>query len=400
MRSINFQPQRPRRLPILNPVLHEFKMPDLATTGSAVKILRWLVKPGETITRGQLILEVETDKAAMEVESTASGILKETSAEEGQAVDAGTIIALIEAGGAATKSSAAPENSQAKSESKDLGTAPTTAAVAPQKTGGLFARNRAAHAHSDKGAENGKAAPKVEILESTPRQAQPARVPHVFAAPGAIQKLSVARRTAAKRLQESKGTIPHFYLQTSMNAEPMMAARKAALPHKLVWDAFFVKAVHAAVQRFDQIAYRFETDQLIHQNTDTIGVAVDISGDLFVVSVESPGEKSAEDISRHIRDRVAALQSGDPLARMIKPGIMSVTNLGGSNVESFTAIINPPESAILAIGKIRPVVIAVSESSFAIQYRANLTLSVDHRVVNGKYAADFLGAIVEELEKL
>ena len=179
-----------------------------------------------------------------------------------------------------------------------------------------------------------------------------------------------------------------------------MARRAAALPHKLAWDAYFVKAVHAAIQRFEMMAYRFEDEHLVPQGTDTIGVAADIEGDLFVVPVEQPGTKSVEDVSRFIRERVAALRSGDPQARMMKPGVMTVTNLGSCNVETFTAIINPPESAILAIGKIRPVVIAVSASAFAIQHRANLTLSVDHRVVSGKYAADFFGAIVEELENL
>ena len=179
-----------------------------------------------------------------------------------------------------------------------------------------------------------------------------------------------------------------------------MARRAAALPHKLAWDAYFVKAVHAAIQRFEMMAYRFEDEHLVPQGTDTIGVAADIEGDLFVVPVEQPGTKSVEDVSRVLRERVAALRSGDPQARMMKPGVMTVTNLGSCNVETFTAIINPPESAILAIGKIRPVVIAVSASAFAIQHRANLTLSVDHRVVSGKYAADFFGAIVEELENL
>lgn len=194
--------------------------------------------------------------------------------------------------------------------------------------------------------------------------------------------------------------IPHFYLQTSANVEPMMARRNAALPNKLAWDAFFVKAIHNAVTRFDLMACRWEDDQLIPQGTDTIGVAADIHGDLFVVPVESPAEKNIEDISRDIHARVTALRGGDALARIMKPGVMTITNLGVCNVETFTAIINPPESAILAVGKIRPVVIAVSESAFAVQHRVNLTLSIDHRVASGKYAADFLGAIVEEIENL
>ena len=365
-------------------MLHEFKMPDLATTGGEVKILQWLVQPGETVTRGQFLLEVETDKASMEVEGTASGVFKGALVEAGQAVDAGTVIAQIETDqkAAAPVKEAAPETSAPAAKSVSASAAP-----APKKAGGLFARNRAA------------AAPEAPVPQ--PAVAEKPEPPvTAFTAPGNLQKMSVARKTAARRLQQSKQTIPHFYLQTSVNAEPMMKSRAAALPHKLVWDAFFVKAVHTALKRFELMSYRFEDEQLIPQGTETIGVAADIAGDLFVVPVEMPGEKSIEEISRHIRERVSGLRSGDPQARMMKPGVMSITNLGSCNVETFTAIVNPPESAILAIGKIRPVVIAVSENAFAIQHRANLTLSVDHRVVNGKYAADFLGAIVEELEKL
>jgi len=358
-------------------MLHELKMPDLATTGGEVKILRWLARPGASVSRGETVLEVETDKAAMEVESTATGVLKEIIVQEGEAVDAGTVIARIQA----EASEATPKVATPQVASVTLSGVPSSA---PKKsTKSLFAKNRAT------------AAARAETKSPAITPKKPS-----FAAPGTLHAVSIARKTAARRLQQSKQNIPHFYLQTSANAEPMIAHRNAALPHKLAWDAFFVKAIHNAIARFDLMACRWEDEQLIPQGTDTIGVAADIHGDLFVVPVESPAEKNIEAISRDIRDRVAALRGGDPLARIMKPGVMTVTNLGARNVETFTAIINPPESAILAVGKIRPVVIAVSESAFAIQHRVNLTLSIDHRVANGKYAAEFLEAIVEEIENL
>jgi pyruvate dehydrogenase E2 component (dihydrolipoamide acetyltransferase) len=365
-------------------MLHELKMPDLATTGGAVKILRWLAQPGDSVSRGENVLEVETDKAAMEVESTAAGTLKEIIVQEGESVDAGTVIAVIQSG-EEVGASADPEKPTQAPAQEPKARASSPAASSAKSTKGLFARNRATAA--------AKAETKQPATSSTSEKP-------TFAAPGTLHAVSIARKTAARRLQQSKQTIPHFYLQTSANAEPMMARRNAALPDKLAWDAFFVKAIHNAIARFELMACRWEDDQLIPQGTDTIGVAADIHGDLFVVPVESPAEKNIEDISRDIRARVSALRSGDPLARIMKPGVMTVTNLGASNIETFTAIINPPESAILAVGKIRPVVIAVSETAFAIQYRVNLTLSIDHRVANGKYAADFLGAVVDEIENL
>jgi len=330
------------------------------------------------VTRGQLVLEVETDKAAMDVESTTSGRLVKIAVEEGQSVDSGTLLAVIQSNESApelpsTPGAPAAPRADESAEKKE----PSMASPAPPRpVDGFFARNRAA--------------------VSLPRGGAESREP----APGIVNKLSVARRTAARRLQQSKQTIPHFYLQTSFNAEPMIAARTAALPQKLVWEAFFVKALTMAIPRFDQMACRFEDEQLVPQGTDTIGVAADIEGDLFVIPVEAPREKSVGEISRDIRDRIEAIRSGDPLARTFKPGAMTISNLGACNIETFTAIINPPESAILAIGKIRPVITAAGEAAFAVQHRANITLSVDHRVANGKYAADFLGTIVEELEKL
>lgn len=348
-------------------------MPDLATTDSPITLVKWLVPVGQAIKRGDFILEVETDKASMEVEATVNGNLIEAKYEAGDKVNVGEVIALIK-----TEEDTAQNIPNSLSPKTGGSAAPSSSPE--KKTGGLFARNRAA-------AKNAF----VSAIEKPKRH---------FAAPGTLEKLSPARRTAARRLQESKQSIPHFYLQTSALAEPMMERRKAALPEKLAWDAFFVKAVSNALKQFDGMAYRFEDDQLLPQGTNTIGVAADIDGALFVVGVDEPQTKEADEISREIRNSVAALREGDPTARRMKPGVMTISNLGGSNVETFTAIINPPESAILAIGKIRPVVVAKSDVAFAIEHRLNLTLSVDHRVVNGKYAADFLGEIVKQIENL
>ena len=116
-------------------------------------------------------------------------------------------------------------------------------------------------------------------------------------------------------------------------------------------------------------------------------------------SCERPADRPPEQLSDEILAGVARLRSGDPQARLARRANLTVSNLGGSNVESFAAIINPPESAILAVGKVMPVVTVV-DGQVAVQERVNLTLSVDHRVASGKYAAGFLGAIVKELESL
>ena len=188
----------------------EMKMPDLATTDSEIRIVRWIIPIGQKVKRGQPLLEVETDKAAMEVESVVSGVLEEVRAPANEAVSAGQMIAVLAvAGPASTAASTGPARARQ--------TAPPTAvasvtvkrpAWAAGGAIGMFARNRAAR--------------------DTPTPVTPSvGIP-----------LSFAQRVAAKRLQESKQTIPHFYLQTSFNASAVIARRKAAEPAKLAWDAF------------------------------------------------------------------------------------------------------------------------------------------------------------------
>jgi pyruvate dehydrogenase E2 component (dihydrolipoamide acetyltransferase) len=245
------------------------------------------------------------------------------------------------------------------------------------KPTGMFARNRAAK-------------------ESAAQGKSPAPVPFIASAQAGVA-LSPAHLTAARRLQESKRDIPHFYLQTSFNAQGIVARRKAAAERQLVWDAFFVHAAATAIKRFDRMAMRLDNERLMPPPSDAIGVAVDADGELFVIAVSDAANRSVESISDDIRAQVKRLRSGDATARRLPQVAMTVTNLGSSNVESFIPIINPPEAAILGIGKVMPTPVAL-DTRIAIQPRATLTLAVDHRVVSGKYAGDFLGAIVTELE--
>ena len=199
-------------------------------------------------------------------------------------------------------------------------------------------------------------------------------------------------------MQESKQSIPHFYLQTSVNAEPMIARRKAAEPAKLAWDAFFVLAVAKTIAKFDRFRCRLDSERLTPVETDALGVAVDVDGELYVIPIASPATKTVEQISDEIRQGVQKLRGGDQEMRKIRPALMTITNLGVCNVESFIPIINPPEPAILGIGKVVPTPVAQDQGRIGIEHRSTITLCVDHRVCSGRYAGDFLGAIVKELE--
>ena len=356
----------------------EMTMPDLSTASTTVKIVSWLVKTGQTVQRGQPILEVETDKATMEVEAYLAGVLAEIVAPADTEVEVGQVIGIID-----TRDEVIPEakpQAPAKPEALVQTNAAATVAApaAGPKPGGMFARNR----------EKAGLPAAESIPMAVPAQAQ---LPE--------PQWTTAHRVVAQRMQESKTSIPHYYLQTSVNAEPMIQRRNSAQGDKPAWDAYFVYATAKALKQFSRLSVSLQDGKPVRQQVDAIGVAVDLEGDLYVIQIQQPASKTPEQISTEIRAQVQRLKAGDPEARKIRPNNLTITNLGASGVESFTAIINPPEAAILAIGKIAPAVVPVN-GMIAIQNRVTLTLSVDHRIVNGKYAADFLQKVVEILETL
>jgi pyruvate dehydrogenase E2 component (dihydrolipoamide acetyltransferase) len=358
-------------------MLFEMKMPDLATNDSDVRIVRWMIEPGQAIERGRPLLEVETDKATMEVESPVSGVLQAVRAHANEAVAVGHVIAVLEVEGATPTTAAAPAATAEsvpllRRSSAEPAPAPSTAckqAVAHGSPVGMFARNRAA------------------------------AVAGPTASTNAIS-LTLAQRVAGKRLQESKQTIPHFYLQTSVNAAAMIARRRAAEPAKLAWDSFFVLAVAKAVAKFDRFRCRLDGERLVPADTDAIGVAVDVDNELYVIPIASAAGKTVEQVSGEIGRGVEQLRSNDAEAKKIRPALMTITNLGVANVESFIPVINPPEPAILAIGRVAPTPVARADGSLSVEPRCTLTLCVDHRICSGRYAAAFVSAIVTELESL
>lgn len=353
-------------------MMYELRMPDLTTNDAPVRIVRWIVQPGAQIERGQPLLEAETDKAVTEVEAAVSGRLHQTLCQAGDDVQVGETIALVELSEASRPESGAPGGAEVPGRSDPLPAAarpgpPPTPAAEPGAPVGLFARNRAA------------------------RASQPPAT-----APG---DLTAAHRTMARRMQSSKQTVPHFYLQASCNAERLVAQRQAAGPDELVWDAFFVRAAAVAIQRFDRFRRRWEGGGLIDAPTDAIGLAIDVQDDLFVVAIENAAGKSVEQLSDEIREAARRLAAGDQETRRLRPALMTVTNLGGCAVERFMPIINPPEPAILGVGRVMLTPAVLPDGQIVAQHRCTVTLCVDHRVASGKYAARFLEAIIQELER-
>ncbi|NOY41053.1 MAG: hypothetical protein GXP26_04335 [Planctomycetes bacterium] len=355
----------------------EIKMPDLSTTGDEVTVLNWLVEVGQPIKRGQALFEVETDKATMEVESVKSGVLKKQIAQPDDAVSAGAVIAILEVkgpvqdSGKSGPSKESPKHKQttcneSTSQSAVPSNVPPQADSSAQATTGMFAKNR-------------QAAQRSAVDEDT-------TIP-----------MSGTQQAVGRRMQQSKQTIPHFYLQTSVNAEPMISQRVLADGGKVAWDAFFVCAVAKSLKKFPRMSCRFKDEQIISLPTGVVGVAVDVDGDLYVVPVVDAASNTPEQTSSVIRKAAGSLRAGDSEFKKLHAADITITNLGIANVESFLPIINPPEASILGISKMEPRV-TVLDGEIAIQNRVSLSLAVDHRIVNGRYAADFLGNLVEEIE--
>ncbi len=338
----------------------EMKMPDLSTTGDAVRIVSWSVQVGGKIARGQPLLEVETDKATMEVEAIAGGVLKRVLVAAGDTVAVGQAVAVIESADAAVPGP--PEGA--------AGVGSASGARRDSRTSdSMFARNRA----------------RAALESATPTGTS-------GAAPAAAIPLSVAQRTVARRMQQSKQTIPHYYLERSFDASRIAAFRQAA-GGAILWDAFFVIAAGRALRRHERMTYRLDGDQFRPQASDAVNVAVDVNDDLSVVRIAGASTRSAAEISADIQRTVERLRAGDPEAARVQPADLTISNLGGLGVDAFLPIINPPEAAVLGIGRIVPTPVVV-ENAVVVQPRAMLALCVDHRIVNGRYAAAFLGELV------
>lgn len=348
----------------------EIKMPDLSTNGGDLTVLKWLVDEGGLVKRGEALFEVETDKATMDVESTHSGVLKKKLVQESATVAPGTVIAIVEVQRPSVTLPGPPNPTVTQGDARQGNIDGPTVANEPVASNatrprvGMFGRNRANREQSN--------------TTTTP--------------------LSATQRVVARRMLQSKQTIPHYYLQTSACVDSLCKSRAESGRSKIAWDAYFVCAVARSLQRFPKICHRYQDDCLIAQNNGVVGVAVDLDGDLYVLPITDAANRTAAEVSETIRAGCEKLKNNtDESLKQLQAADFTITNLGMTAVESFAPIINPPEAAILGIGRVQPQPVVV-DSQIAIRQRVTLTLAVDHRIVNGKYAADFLSDIVSSLE--
>jgi pyruvate dehydrogenase E2 component (dihydrolipoamide acetyltransferase) len=431
----------------------EILMPALSPTMEEGTLAKWLVKEGDTVSSGDILAEIETDKATMEFEAVDEGTIGKILISEGsEGVKVNTPIAvLLEEGESAsdisdTSSSApeAPKASEPAAEAAPAGgsekAAPAAAPAAPQGADGkrLFATPLARRIAADKGldlaaikgsgphgrivkadVEGASAAPAAKPAAAAAAEA-PASKPAAAAmpaGPGAEQvmkmyegrdyeevKLDGMRKTVAARLTEAKQTIPHFYLRRDIKLDALLKFRSQLNKQlegrgvKLSVNDFIIKACALALQSVPDANAVWAGDRMLKLKPSDVAVAVAVDGGLFTPVLKDAEMKSLSALSAEMKDLAGRARNRKLAPHEYVGGSFAISNLGMFGIDNFDAVINPPHGAILAVGAgvKKPVVGADGELTVATVM--SVTLSVDHRVIDGALGAELLQAIVENLE--
>jgi len=413
-------------------------MPALSPTMEEGTLAKWLVKEGDKVASGDVIAEIETDKATMEFEAVDEGTIGKIVVTEGtEGVKVNALIAvLLEEGESAGDIGSAPATAPAAVAPTDAAAPVAAAAVpsaAPAQSGDrVFATPLARRIAADKGldlkAVKGSG-PHGRIVKADVENAQPGAKPAAAAAPvaaapapapaspGADQvkkiyadrefeevTLDGMRKTIATRLTEAKSTIPHFYLRRDIQLDALMALRGQlnktveSRGVKLSVNDFIIKACALALQDVPDCNAVWAGDRVLKMKASDVAVAVAIEGGLFTPVLRDSHQKSLSALSAEMKDLAARAKTRKLAPHEYQGGSFAISNLGMMGIDNFDAVINPPHASILAVGAgvKKPVVNA--EGAVAVATVMSVTLSVDHRVIDGALGANFLTAIKGYIE--
>jgi pyruvate dehydrogenase E2 component (dihydrolipoamide acetyltransferase) len=419
-------------------------MPALSPTMEEGTLAKWLVKEGDTVKSGDIMAEIETDKATMEFEAVDEGIVGKILVAEGTAgVKVNTPIAvLVEEGedASAVPAAAAPKANAAPKEAAPSPTpAAPTAAPAPAKGAGArvfaspLARRIAAEKGIDltgisgtgphgrivkadvEGAKPGAVATPAAAVSAEPAPAKAAPAMATGATADTVKKmfadrdytevaLDGMRKTIAARLTEAKQTIPHFYLRRDVQLDALMQFRATLNKQlegrgvKLSVNDFIIKACANALQAVPDCNAVWAGDRILKLKPSDVAVAVAIEGGLFTPVLRNAHQKSLSALSAEMKDLAGRAKTKKLAPHEYQGGSFAISNLGMMGIENFDAVINPPHGSILAVGAgvKKPVVNAAGE--IVVATVMSMTLSVDHRVIDGALGAAFLKAVIENLE--
>ncbi len=398
-------------------------MPQLSPTMTEGNLAKWLKNEGDAVKAGDIIAEIETDKATMEIEAVDEGTLGKivvAAGTEGVAVN--TVIAMIleEGENASALAAAARVAPKARPAVVAPASAPTPrpapAAAAPKADGRIIASPLARRVAERAGlalaglagsGPNGrivKADVEAALARGAPAPA-PAAAPPLAAPPGAAYvdvPLSLMRKTIARRLVEAKQTIPHFYLTIDCVIDRLLALRKdlngRSDAYKLTVNDFVVRAVALALRKVPDANASWAETALRKWTSVDVAVAVALDGGLITPVVRDADRKGLAAISNEVKELAQRARAGKLMPEEYQGGSLSVSNLGMYGIQQFDAIINPPQAGILAVGagSERPV---VKDGALAIATVMTCTLSCDHRVIDGALGAQFLQAFKGFIEE-
>ena len=422
----------------------EILMPALSPTMEEGTLAKWLVKEGDVVKSGQILAEIETDKATMEFEATDEGTIGKLLVAEGTSgvkVNA-PIAVLLEEGedASAVVAPAAVAKTAPASAPGPVATPPAASApAAPAAPGArVFASPLARRIAKEKGldlsavqgsgphgrivradVEGAQAAPKAAAPEASAAPAA-AAAPSKAAMPSGMAAETVLkmyadrafievpldgmRRTIAARLTEAKQTIPHFYLRRDVQLDALMAFRATLNTSlesrgvKLSVNDFIIKACAQALQAVPDCNAVWAGDRILKLKPSDVAVAVAIEGGLFTPVLRDADKKSLSALSAEMKDLAGRAKTKKLAPHEYQGGSFAISNLGMMGVDNFDAVINPPHGSILAVGAGVKKPVVKDDGTIGVATVMSMTLSVDHRVIDGALGAAFLKAVIEALE--
>ena len=416
----------------------EILMPALSPTMEEGTLAKWLVKEGDTVSSGDLLAEIETDKATMEFEAVDEGVVGKILVAEGtEAVKVNSPIAVLledgesadDIGAASSPAPAAPAAVPEAAATPAAETVATPAPAAPAKDGNrIFATPLARRIAADKGLDLSQikgSGPHGRIVKSDVESAKPGATAPAAAStstampssPGADQiaamyadrefeevPLDGMRKTIAARLTEAKQTIPHFYLRRDIQLDALLKFRSQinkqleARGVKLSVNDFIIKASALALQSVPDANAVWAGDRILKLTPSDVAVAVAIEGGLFTPVLKDAHLKSLSTLSAEMKDLATRARDRKLAPHEYQGGSFAISNLGMFGIDNFDAVINPPHGSILAVGAGTKKPVVKDDGELGSATVMSVTLSVDHRVIDGALGAEFLAGIKENLE--
>ncbi len=365
-------------------------------------VVRWFKKEGEPLQRGEVICEVETEKAVFEVEAPVDGVLLKIIAPAGMRVPVFAVIGIVGAPGEPIDSELLGSAPAPPDRALDITAIRRRAAGRTGNSRRTPASGRACRLAAEKGVELSAvtgSGPQGRIIEKDVLLHVEKRKLAIEALRGRTLPLSPMRRTIARRLTQSKQTIPHFYATVAADVTAALELRERfnrETGGDISVTDLILKATALALKAFPAMNCRLQADEIVCLEDVHVGLAVMLEEGVMVPVLARVDQLGLADIAARSAAAAAAARAGKQTG--MEPACFTVSNLGMFGVDSFTAIINPPEAGILAAGRVEKRPVVRNDSEVCIRSMLTLTLSVDHRLVDGALAAQFMARVRHHLE--